>query len=92
MDLLDFRGETFDAVSIPDVFTQEGSVTGSVEQNAKKRPRAAANESIETTHKYIVADMKLKENALKKLHEPDLSHTNSRYQAANDILQFLKSL
>jgi site-specific recombinase XerD len=50
------------------------------------------HESIETTHKYIVADMKLKENALKKLYEPDLSHTNSRYQAANDILQFLKSL
>lgn len=50
------------------------------------------HESIETTHKYMVADIKLKENALKKLHEPESSHANSRYQASNDILQFLKKL
>ncbi len=34
------------------------------------------HESIETTHKYMVADMKLKENALKKLHEPEPSNVN----------------
>ncbi|WP_202708551.1 tyrosine-type recombinase/integrase [Sporosalibacterium faouarense] len=50
------------------------------------------HESIETTHKYMIADMKLKENALKKLHEPEPRYLNSRYNAANDILQFLKSL
>ena len=50
------------------------------------------HESIETTHKYMVADIKLKENALKKLHEPEPSHANGRYRAHNDILQFLKSL
>jgi site-specific recombinase XerD len=47
------------------------------------------HESIETTHKYMAADIKLKENALKKLHEPKSSHANSRYHASNDILQFL---
>ncbi|HBP65950.1 MAG TPA: integrase [Desulfosporosinus sp.] len=50
------------------------------------------HESIETTHKYMVADIKLKENALKKLHEPESSHANQRYHATDDILQFLNSL
>jgi len=50
------------------------------------------HESIETTHKYMVADITLKENALKKLHEPDSSHLNVRYRATDDILQFLDSL
>lgn len=50
------------------------------------------HESIDTTHKYMVADIKLKENALKKLHEPESNHKNSRYHATDDILQFLNSL
>lgn len=50
------------------------------------------HESIETTHQYMVADLKLKEAALSKLHEPKQSGKNIRYQATGDILQFLNSL
>ncbi|WP_058305989.1 tyrosine-type recombinase/integrase [Gracilibacillus massiliensis] len=50
------------------------------------------HESIETTHKYMVADIKLKERALNKLHEPDSNAADNRYHATDDILQFLKSL
>lgn len=50
------------------------------------------HESIETTHKYMVADIKLKENALKKLHEPESRDKEYRYHANNDILKFLNSL
>lgn len=50
------------------------------------------HESIETTHKYMVADIRLKEKALEKLHEPESSHQEYRYQASDDILQFLNSL
>lgn len=50
------------------------------------------HESIETTHKYMVADLKLKENALNKLHEPESIETTFRYQANDDILQFLNKL
>ncbi|TRM11473.1 tyrosine-type recombinase/integrase [Lentibacillus cibarius] len=50
------------------------------------------HESIETTHKYMVADIKLKERALNKLHEPESNETDYRYQATDDILQFLNSL
>lgn len=50
------------------------------------------HESIDTTHKYMVADMKLKESALNKLHEPKPNETDYRYQPSNDILQFLNSL
>jgi len=50
------------------------------------------HESIETTHKYMVADLKLKENALKKLHEPQLNGSDNRYHATDNILKFLNSL
>ena len=50
------------------------------------------HESIETTHQYMVADIKLKENALKKLHEPKSNNTDHRYRASDGILQFLNSL
>ena len=50
------------------------------------------HESIITTHKYMVADLRLKENALKKLHEPESSHVDHRYHAADNILEFLNSL
>lgn len=49
------------------------------------------HESIETTHKYMVADMKLKENALNKVHEPTYCN-NNRYSVTDDILKFLNSL
>lgn len=50
------------------------------------------HETIETTHKYMVADMKLKEEALRKLGPPSQHHENNRYYASNDILNFLNSL
>lgn len=50
------------------------------------------HESIETTHKYMVADITLKEHALNKLHEPESNEINNRYHANDDILQFLSSL
>lgn len=50
------------------------------------------HETIETTHKYMVADIKLKEEALKKLGEPGHYHENNRYHAREDILSFLNSL
>lgn len=50
------------------------------------------HETIETTHKYMVADIKLKEEALNKLHEPNQNHNNKRYHANKDILSFLNSL
>lgn len=50
------------------------------------------HESIETTHQYMVADLKLKEAALNKLHEPNEKERNIRYQATGDILKFLNSL
>ncbi len=50
------------------------------------------HESIETTHKYMVADIKLKENALKKLHEPESNQKDGRYHVTDDILRFLNSL
>lgn len=50
------------------------------------------HETIETTHKYMVADIKLKEEALNKLHEPNQKYKNNRYHASKDILNFLNSL
>lgn len=49
-------------------------------------------ETIETTHKYMVADIKLKEDALKRLSGPQQDHGNNRYHTNNDILSFLNSL
>jgi site-specific recombinase XerD len=50
------------------------------------------HESIETTHQYMVADIKLKEKALEKLHVPESSRMDQRYHATDEILQFLNSL
>jgi integrase/recombinase XerD len=50
------------------------------------------HESIETTHQYMVADLKLKEMALDKLHEPISSHMEHRYKAKDEFLLFLNSL
>lgn len=48
------------------------------------------HESIETTHKYMVADIRLKEKALAKVNEPNVSEF--RYKPSEDILNFLDSL
>jgi site-specific recombinase XerD len=48
------------------------------------------HESIETTHKYMVADLRLKEQALAQTKEPHESRF--RYQPPDDILNFLDSL
>lgn len=48
------------------------------------------HESIETTHGYLQADIKMKEQALSKLQEPKTGIL--RYKASKDILAFLDSL
>lgn len=50
------------------------------------------HESIETTHRYMVADIKLKEELLNKVHEPESNKTYNRYHADDSLLQFLNSL
>ncbi|OLN24978.1 tyrosine-type recombinase/integrase [Desulfosporosinus metallidurans] len=50
------------------------------------------HESIETTHKYMIADLKLKEHALSKVQEPNMDRESHRYLIDNDILQFLALL
>jgi integrase/recombinase XerD len=48
------------------------------------------HESIETTHKYMVADIRLKETALAKTTEPNASEF--RYKPSTDVLSFLDTL
>lgn len=48
------------------------------------------HESIETTHKYVVADLVIKEQALAKTNEPEVS--GFRYNPSEDILSFLDNL
>ena len=48
------------------------------------------HESIETTHKYMVADLQLKERALAKTASPQVP--SGRYQPSDDILAFLAGL
>jgi integrase/recombinase XerD len=48
------------------------------------------HESIETTHKYMVADLRLKEQALARTQSPEAS--NFRYQPSAHILDFLETL
>lgn len=48
------------------------------------------HESIETTHKYMVADLQLKEQALAKTKQPQTS--NFRYKPTANILSFLDAL
>ncbi|MBI9010346.1 MAG: hypothetical protein JEZ05_10010 [Tenericutes bacterium] len=50
------------------------------------------HESIETTHKYMIADLKIKENALSKLQTPDTKNKNTKYRVTEDILKFLNEL
>jgi integrase/recombinase XerD len=48
------------------------------------------HESIDTTHKYLVADLQLKEQALAKTTSPQAP--SGRYQPSDDILAFLATL
>lgn len=48
------------------------------------------HESIETTHKYMTADLHLKERALAQIKEPEA--VGFRYRPSNDILSFLDGL
>ena len=46
--------------------------------------------SIETTHKYMVADLELKRKAMEKVR--DAGNTSCKYKPSRDILAFLNSL
>ena len=48
------------------------------------------HESIETTHKYMVADIELKRKAMEKLDET--TNDSYNYKASESILTFLKNL
>lgn len=48
------------------------------------------HESIETTHKYMVADIELKRRAMEKMEEPDVGYYN--YKPSKSILDFLNKL
>jgi site-specific recombinase XerD len=50
------------------------------------------HESVETTHKYMIADLKIKEVALSKIQNPNTKDKNTKYHPANDILKFLNEL
>ncbi len=48
------------------------------------------HENITTTHQYLEADIRMKENALAKLQPP--AATLTRYSPSKDILSFLDGL
>lgn len=48
------------------------------------------HENPATTHRYVEADLQMKERALKALQAP--THTPLRYRPADDVLRFLQSL
>jgi len=48
------------------------------------------HESPATTHQYVEADLKMKERALARLHEPDAKI--QRYRAPDSLINFLKTL
>jgi len=50
------------------------------------------HESVETTHKYMVADMGLKREALDKVHEGRVGEARRPYRPDGDILSFLEAL
>lgn len=51
------------------------------------------HENIQTTHRYMVTDMKRKEEALGKVHATGLvEQPPTRYKASDDVLDFLTSL
>jgi site-specific recombinase XerD len=48
------------------------------------------HESTATTHLYIEADLAMKERALQKLQDPQV--TNTRYRPSEGLLAFLENL
>lgn len=48
------------------------------------------HESPATTHRYVEADLTMKERALARLHEPDAKI--QRYRAPDSLIDFLKTL
>ena len=48
------------------------------------------HESVNTTHRYVEADLTMKEKALARLAEPD--GYESRFQAPDPLMQFLQTL
>jgi site-specific recombinase XerD len=50
------------------------------------------HESIETTHKYMTADITIKEKALARVSKPKNNCGNVRYHATPDVMRFLDSL
>ena len=48
------------------------------------------HESVTTTHRYVEADLKMKERALSRLQEP--ASTLARYRPTDSLLSFLESL
>ena len=51
---------------------------------------ALGHESIETTHKYMVADIEIKRKAMERLDET--SNSSFNYKPSKSILAFLASL
>jgi site-specific recombinase XerD len=50
------------------------------------------HESIETTHKYMVADIELKQKALQQISAPRCPSSGNRYKAKPDLINFLENL
>jgi site-specific recombinase XerD len=50
------------------------------------------HESIETTHKYMVADIELKQKALQQISAPRCHSSRRRYEAKPDLMYFLENL
>ena len=48
------------------------------------------HESIETTHGYVEADLKTKEEALERMAEPSIGF--KRYRPTDDLMSFLATL
>jgi hypothetical protein len=50
------------------------------------------HEGIQTTHRYMIADMKIKEDAISRIHQDWGDAVKGRYRADPKTLAFLRSL
>ena len=50
------------------------------------------HEHINTTHKYVVSSMEIKEEALSKMRRAWKAHARKPYKASDDVIEFLRSL
>jgi site-specific recombinase XerD len=48
------------------------------------------HESVSTTHRYVEADLTMKQTALERLQEPAM--TSTRYQPPDELMRFLLDL